>query len=758
MRSIFVVSWIFISATSFHMMACGGSEGGDDGGVTTEPVIELVNPFIGSGGKYFHYGSTTVGPTTPFSMAKPGPDTTSEEGAAAFHHSSGYHYDDDIMQGFSQVHISGTGAVDYGALLIMPTDSFAPEKIKESGYQSRFRKDTEQASIGYYAVTLDDPDVRAELTSTTRCAMYRFTYNAEHSAPALVVDLSHSLPACEVVDAHFDLAPGADGLTGWILYNGELSGRDGGFKLFFDLRLDRAASAWSTWSGDEIKEGERSLSGADIGLAFQLTDPSKPLQVKVGLSYVDVKGATKNLDAEIPGWDFDEVRQRSIDDWKKELERVEIQGGTKDERIMFYTALFHAFFHPTIESDVDGRYTGFDKEIHRADGWTYYTDFSMWDTYRCTHSLYTLLIPDRHGDMLRSLLAMYEQGGSLPRWAVATGYGGSMLGTSADPILAEAFLKGIKGPDWDEAYEAVVSDATEPQEHGGRHGVERYLELGYVPADEVGHSAARTLEFGVGDAAIAKWAEAVGKTEDAKAFSARSKGYKHLWDPQTKFLRGKNADGSWPDGDGEFNPLDWNAEYYVEGTAWQYLWLVPQDVSGLADLFGSKDETADKLEEFFSTLEPDDPLKEFLPNVYYWQGNEPDIHAAYLFDELGRPNRTQYWVRNVLSREYKAGADGLPGNDDLGTMSAWYVWSAAGLYPSAGQTSYWLGSPLFEHVVFHLQSGADLEIKAKGASESKLYVRQVTLDGNNLSSFIIEHSDIAGGATLKFTMDDEPAL
>lgn len=751
-------AYLILLATAIVWTGCSSSSDNDtDGGTNTEPAIELLNPFIGSGGKYFHYGSVTVGPTTPFSMVKPGPDTTSDKGAAAFHHSSGYHYDDDIMQGFSQVHISGTGAVDYGALLIMPTDSFGPEKIKESGYQSHFRKDQEQASAGYYAVTLDDPDVRAELTSTARCAMYRFSYNGEPSDPALVIDLSHALPACQVMDAHFEVAANADGVTGWILYNGELSGRSGGFKIFFDLRLERAASAWNTWSGDEIIEGEQSASGADIGLAFSLGEASKPIQVKVGLSYVDEQGATKNLDAEIPGWDFDEVHQRAVDEWKKELGRVEIQGGTKDERTMFYTALFHTFFHPTIESDVDGRYTGFDHQIHQADGWTYYTDFSMWDTYRCTHSLFTLLVPERHADMLRSLLAMYEQGGSLPRWAVATGYGGSMLGTSADPILAEAFLKGITGPDWDEAYRAVVSDATEAQQHAGRQGVERYLELGYVPADEVGHSAARTLEFGVGDAAIAKWAEAVGKTEDAQAFSARSKGYKHLWDPQTKFLRGKNADGTWVEGDGEFNPLDWNAEYYVEGTAWQYLWLVPHDLAGLVELFGSRDETADKLEAFFATPEPDDPLKEFLPDVYYWHGNEPDIHAAYLFDELGRPDRTQYWVRNILSEEYKPGADGLAGNDDLGTMSAWYVWSAAGLYPSAGQTWYWLGSPLFEQVVFHMQSGADLEIKAKGASESKLYVRQVTLNGKNLDSFIIDHSDLVKGARLEFTMDDKPS-
>ena len=759
MRSILSVLSLMISAALFSQVACSGLDGGDgkDGGWQTQPAVQLVDPFIGTGGKYFHFGSTVVGASMPFSLAKPGPDTTGENGAAVFHHYSGYHFDDEIIEGFSQVHISGTGSVDYGALLIMPTVEFGSDKITEKGYRSYFRKDTEDASVGYYKVTLEDPNVTAEVTASTRCSMYRFSYDKSRPSPALIVDLSHALVACEVLDAHFDVSPKKDGLTGWIHYSGEMTGRSGGFKLFFDLRLEHAATGWTAWSGAQLEEGKLSDSGPDIGLAFELDDVSKPLLVKIGLSYVDLKGASANLDAEIPGWDFDQVHQKAVDEWASELGRVDIEGGTTDERVMFYTALYHSMLHPTIESDVDGRYTGFDHEIHHADGWTYYTDFSMWDTYRCTHSLYTLLFPNRHGDMLRSLLAMSEQGGSLPKWPIGTGYGGSMLGTPADVILAEAFLKGVVGPDWDEAYRAVVSDATEPQPHAGRYGVEKYLELGYVPEDEVNHSAARTLEFGVADAAIARWAKVIGKTADAEAFLARSKGYKKLWDPESQFFRGKNSDGTWVEGDGPFNPLDWNAEYYVEGTAWQYLWLVPQDVAGLVDLFANRDDAADKLEEFFATPEPDDPLKEFLPNIYYWQGNEPDIHAAYLFDEMGRPHRTQYWVRNILGKEYAAQPAGLPGNDDLGTMSAWFVWSAAGLYPNAGQTYYWIASPLFRRVTFHLSPGVDLDIEAPGASHENLYVQSLDFNGRNVDGFILEHEDIIHGGTLEFQMGDSPS-
>ena len=732
--------------------ACSSSNGDPDAGIDPIPPVELVDPVIGTGGRYFGFGSAFMGACLPHGMAKPGPNSTTEHGAAAFHHFSGYHAEDDRINGFGQVHISGTGAVDYGALLIMPTAGFDQTKINEAGYLSTFRKETEQASPGFYAVHLDDPDIQAEITATLRTALYRFTYSDGDPAPALVVDPSHALPSCSVEDAAIEADPAGDRVTGWVLYKGALTGRNGGFHLYFDMRFSRAATVWSTWLEQTLTEGLESAAGPEIGMGFTFAPSSDPLLVKVGLSYVDVEGATKNLDAEQPGWDFEGVLQAAQESWSDDLNKIKVEGGSRDEQVMFYTGIYHSLMHPTLLTDVDGRYTGFDKQAHTADGWSYYTDFSMWDTYRCTHSLYTLMVPERHGDMLRSLLTMYEQGGHLPKWAAGTGYSGAMIGTPADVILAEAAQKGVSGFDQDLAYQAVVANAVTAQASGGRAGVSAYLELGYVPAEEVGGSAARTLEFGVADGAIASWAATRGETDDAQAFTSRSKGYVHLWDPAVEFLRGKNADGSWVEGDGEFQDLDWDTSYYTEGTAWQYLWLVPHDPLGLADLFGSVEATADKLELFFATPEPDDPLMEFLPDLYYWHGNEPDIHAAYLFDEYGRADRTQYWVREIFATRYGTGPDGLDGNDDLGTMSAWYVFSAAGFYPNAGQTRYWIGSPLFSRTVFDLGGGKTFQVIAEGASAENLYVQSARLNGEDLEQPWFDHADLAEGGTLELIM------
>ncbi len=732
------------------------TDGGVDGGPDTTAPVDLVDPFIGSGGRYFGFGSTFPGACLPHGLAKPGPDTATEHGAAEFHHFSGYHYEDDHIHGFSQVHISGTGAVDYGALLLMPTSGFGPDQTSESGYRSRFAKADEQAAPGYYAVRLADSDIQVEITATRRSALYRIGWPAGESEPVLVLDASHALPNCHVEDARVVATADGQGATGWVHYHGSLTGRSGGFRLYFQLRFSRAASGRTGFGAGGLEPGAEDVAGPEAGMAFSFAPAAEPLLVRVGLSYVDGDGAAANLEAEQGGADFGTIRDRARAVWAAELERIRVEGGSRDERVMFYTALYHTLLHPTLFSDGDGRYPGFDGRIHSAEGWDYYSDFSLWDTYRCTHSLYTLLVPERHRDMLRSLLAMAAQGGSLPKWPAATGYTGCMIGTPADVVLAEAFLKGIAGVDWQAAYAAVVSNATEPQPHAGRAHVERYLELGYLPADEVGGSAARTLEFGVADGAIAAWATALGLDEDAADFGERARGYRQLWDAETQFLRGKNADGSWAAGEDGFEPLDWAAPWYTEGTAWQYSWLAPHDPQGLLDLFPSRQAALDKLEALFATPEPDDPLREFLPDVYYWHGNEPDIHAVYLFNDLGRADRTQYWVRRLLADEYGTGADGLPGNDDLGTMSAWYVFSAAGFYPSAGQTWYWLGSPLFERVVFALGDGGQLELRAPGASAERRYIQSARLDGRQLTAPRLEHADIAGGALLELELADSP--
>ncbi len=742
-------------ALSLLLAACGG----ESRPVDQTPPVELVNTFIGSGGTYWNFGSVFPGANRPFGMAKPGPDTCpSFDPCFEFHHFGGYHYDDDLIHGFSQVHISGTGGVDYGALLFMPTRGFDDQKTGDSKYLSAFQKESEQASPGYYSVVLDDHDIEVELTASDHCAFHRYVFQPGAADGYVIVNLSHALVTCSVSDAHLNIDAAAREISGSLLYDGRLTGRSGGLRLFFSAVFNQPLSHWTVWRDGELLTDQISAEGTDLGVAVAV-DTAEPVEAQIGLSYVDVEGARKNRRAELDGKDFDSVRAEARKAWEDKLALVSIEGGTHDERIKFYSALYHAMLHPTLFSDTDGRYTGLDKQVHTAGGFLYYTDFSMWDTYRNLHSLFDLIIPDRQRDMLVSLVKMSEEGGSLPKWPAGTSYTGCMIGTPADVIISESYQKGITDFDVHSAYAAMVEHASGPVQNAGRGGIEYYLTLGYVPADKIGGSVSHTQEFCIADAAIGALAELLGKTQDAADFGARSKNYKNHWDPNTQFMRGKNEDGSWVESDEDFEPLDWGAEYFTEGDAWQYLWLAPHDPQGLVELFGSADAMGDKLEEFFSTPEPDTGgiPPEYVPPRYYWQGNEPDIHAAYLFNEVGRPDRTQHWVRHILETRYHAQAAGIPGNDDLGTMSSWYVFSSSGFYPIAGQTLYYIGSPLFTKTTYQLGNGATLVVKARGADAKNKYIQSARLNGKSLDVPWFYHQDIKDGAVLELKMGPQPS-
>jgi len=735
------------------LAACGE----DSPPVDDTPPVDLVNPFIGSGGHYWEFASVFLGATRPFGMAKPGPDTCpSFDPCFEFHHFGGYHYDDDQIHGFSQVHISGTGGVDYGALLFMPTVGFDAEKTTESKYLSMFQKENETASPGYYSVLLDDYNIQAELTASDHCAFHRYTYPNGAQDAYVIVDLSHALVSNEVSQAHVDVDAGE--ISGWLQYHGSLTGRSGGFRLYFSAVFNQTLADWTVWQDDQRLDKAATAEGVDVGVALAV-DTASPVEIQIGLSYVDVEGARKNRQAELEGQDFDTIHAAARQAWVEKLDLVTIKGGTQEERIKFYTALYHTMLHPTLFTDTDGRYTGFDKQVHTASDFLYYTDFSLWDTYRNVHSLYDLILPARQRDMMISLIKMYEEGGSLPKWPAGTGYTGCMIGTPADIVLAEAWQKGITDFDVETAFTAMKEHATGPVQNSGRDGIEYYMTIGYVPADQVGGSVSRTQEFCIADAAIAALADVLGKTQDAADFKARSLNYKNHWDPDVQFMRGKNQDGSWYEPDEEFDPLDWNADYFTEGDAWQYLWLAPHDPEGLIELFGSKDKMGDKLEEFFSTPEPDPGglPPEWIPPRYYWHGNEPDIHAAYFFNEAGRPDRTQHWVRHILADRYHAQAAGIPGNDDLGTMSAWYVFSSSGFYPIAGLTHYYVTSPLFSEITFQLGGGKTLVIKARGASEEKKYIQSAKLDGEPLDKPWFDHELIKDGGVLELKLGDTPS-
>ncbi|MBW1870921.1 MAG: GH92 family glycosyl hydrolase [Deltaproteobacteria bacterium] len=745
--------WACYGLFSLLFTACGND--------TQQPIdeivpFELVDPFIGTGGHYFGVGSGFAGASLPFGMAKPGPDTTTEHGASDFHHCSGYHADDEYINGFSQVHIHGTGAPEYGALLFMPIVQFGPEMILESNYRSIFSKEYEHGTPGYYSVILDASGTQVELTATEHCAYHRYTYPPEISSGTVIVDLSHAIAGCKVAEAAVFVEPMDSEISGWLIYQGSLTGRSGGVKLYFAARFNQVLDDWTLWSDGQLSVKSIEANGVDVGAAVAVNTQA-PVTVQIGLSYVDIAGARNNLSAELFGKDFDTIQEQAKEAWSRALERVMIEGGSEDQKTIFYTALYHAQLTPTIFTDADGRYTGFDLQVHQADGFTYYSDFSMWDTYRTVHSLFMLMAPDRQRDMVISLLKMHEHGGHLPKWPAGTGYTGCMIGTPADVVISESYLKGITNFNVESAFDAIKHNATTAQASGGRAGVARYMELGYVPADEVDGATSRTLEFTVADAAISAFAEALGHSQDAEDFANRSRNYRNVFDSETLFMRGKNVDGSWAEPTAEFDPLDWAADYYTEGTAWQYLWLAPHDPQGLIELFGSPEAFVNKLEAFFSTPEPDDPIWEFLPKLYYWQGNEPDLHTAYFFNAAGRPERTQFWARNILATRYGTGVDGLAGNDDCGTLSAWYIFSSAGFYPIAGLDFYYIGSPLFDRITFDLGNEKVFEITAKDVSEENLYIQSARLNGTTLEVPHFTHTIIKDGGTLELSMGSQPS-
>jgi predicted alpha-1,2-mannosidase len=747
------------------LLACSTEEPGPP--VDDTPPVDLVNPYIGSGGKLAGVGSTSVTATIPFGMAKPGPDTTNVHGDLPTDHFSGYYYFDKYVNGFSQVHIHGTGATDYGALLLMPTRGFDANKTTEKGYRAAFSKENEIPAPGHYTVTLEDPEIKAELTASLRAAVHRYTFSAPGKEDHVVIDLGHALWDCWVSEARVEVDAKSSEVFGWLRYKGSLTGRYGGIKLHFVARFNRSFDDWTLWQ----EEGQlmpkaasaEAVSAADkesvrVGAAVRV-DSKEPVEVQVALSYVDLAGARNNLEKELSGKDFDDVQADARAAWSEALDSVKVEGGTKEERVIFYTGLYFAMFTPTTFSDADGRYPGLDGQVHQAKGFSFYSDLTLWDTYRTVHPLYILIQPRIQHEIVLSFIKMLEQGGRLPKCPVGPGYGSCMISTPADTIIAETYLKGITDFDVDKAYAAMKVDATTALPSGGRDAVEEYAKLGYVPGDDVNGSTARTLENGIADAAIARLAKKLGHAQDAQQLEKQAKSYENLWDPVAKFIRGKRADGTWLMEPERFEPVAWeggNGEY-IEGTAWQYLWLVPHDPAGLSKLLGGDAAMVDKLETFFSSPETNYVAKKLGWRSYYWHGNEPDIHAAYLFAAVGAPDRTQYWVRHTMKDAYSTEPDGLAGNDDCGTLASWYVFSAAGFYPIAGQTHYYIGSPVFRRTSFKLGDGKTLEVIAENASEENLYVQSARLNGEPLDQPRFEHDAIKDGGKLELVMGPEPS-
>jgi len=731
-----------------------------------KPQVPVSPLFIGSGGFAYAFGSAFPGAAAPQGLAKVGPDTKGPWGTVGFLHFSGYWYGDDIIQGFSHLHLQGTGATDYGVLSVMPSDGFDASRTTRDGYGSTFAKKSESAVPGLYAVTLDRGNIHAEITATPHGAHHRYTYPAGAPSAHLIVDLGHHLQSGSVEGIDVTLYPAEQRITGKLHSMGGMSKGFGGYDLFFSARTRSPWTESQVWSNGGAPAPGTTASGVDAGfdLAF---DPAVtgPVELQVGLSLTSPEEAAKNLAAELPAWAFEETAKKTSAAWDALTRRVKVTGGTPEQQSQISAALYHAFLMPTVISDVDGSYKGMDGQLHQASGFRYVTDMSLWDTYRTLHPLYALIAPVEALDSVKSLHEKAKQGGFFPKWPIATGEAGTMIGASAEIVVTDAWIKGITGFDAEGAYQILRAAALDPVApaggRGGREQLESYMLLGYVPAGVAGGSVSRSTEYACEDLALADLAAGLGHPEDAAALRKRATGYRKLYDPATGFLWARNEDGSFASPYHEDPTLF--VESFTEANAWQSLWLVHRDAEGIASLLGGHEKAVEKLEQLFDLtrtdwdqLDTSNPLMSASQRPYYWAGNEGDMHVAYLFADWGRPDLTQKWVAWARENLFGPGAEGLPGNDDGGTMSAWYIWSSLGFYPIAGSDRYVVGTPLFPHAEIAV-TGGTFTVDAEGAGAASIYVQSATLNGKPLTKAELHHKDLKAGGSLHFKMGEKPS-
>ncbi|NOX65878.1 MAG: glycoside hydrolase family 92 protein [Chlorobi bacterium] len=721
-----------------------------------------VNNFIGTGGfPVWVCGQNFPGATVPFGMVRLSPETASLYTNTRGYNTSGYYYGDNKIIGFSHTRLGGTGATDGGSFLITPTTKSPDEINYGEDYYHIFSHSDEAAFPGYYSVKLKDEGILTELTSTERVGLHRYTF-PENSNRSLLIKVTNALGEGRAEDGQVTIYSDKNEISGSVRLFGTFSKRYGGIKVYFTARFNQPFSNYGIWDGSNYNEGMTTALSDDITVNLNFDSNWKQtVNVKVGISYVSIENARLNLDSEVGNNSFDDILQNAIAKWEDKLSIIKIDGSDDDERVIFYSSLYRSFQMPTIFNDVNGEYLGFDNKVHRATGFTYYTDLSLWDTFRTIHPLFTLIAKGHQHDMVISLIKMAEQGGWLPRWPSGNGYTGSMLGSPADITIAGSYIKDF---DTDAAFDKMKLTALAPTPRGsassGRRSIEGYLKYGYCPADIKERSVSRTLEYAWADHSISLFAGALGYKEDSLLFAGHAKYYKNVWNPKTQYFQARNSDGSFVK---KFKPLqltytDWDEEYtkgYVEGSALQWRWAVPFDAEGLISLFKSREYFISELNDFFALSDPQ--LATWNPGSYYWHGNEPDIHSAYLFNYAERPDLTQKWVRWILDNKYDNTYIGIDGNDDAGTLSAWYIFSSLGFYPIAGSDVYQLGAPLFKSAVIDL-GGKTLSIVAENYSPSNIYVGKIFLNDTLLNRNWIRHSEIINGGTLRFVMSEIPVV
>nr|WP_186973670.1 GH92 family glycosyl hydrolase [Bacteroides intestinalis] len=698
-----------------------------------------VNPLIGNADN----GHTFPGACAPFGLIQVSP----ESGTGSWRYCSGFNYDDDFIDGFTQTHLNGTGLPDLGDVLMLPYCG----KLPDSLYRSRYNKETQKASAGYYSVDLTDAHVGVELTATSRTAFHKYLF--KDGTPRILLDLQRGLVNdmerlhTHVLNANISMPDdytiiGNNEVTEWVQR-----------QYFYVIKFDKP---YKVEEELPIQEGERAKR---LILSFD-GDGETVVQAKVAISSVSIEGALASLEKENPDWNFESVRQATVNQWNELLSRAQVSG-TEVEKINFYTSMYHLFIQPNNIADLDGKYRGADDKVYTSPTGAYYSTFSLWDTYRAAHPLYTILAPERVDGMVQSMIAHYKVKGALPIWTLWGKENYCMIGNHSIPVIVDAYLKGFRGFNVEDAYEAIKGSSVVSHLNSDW---ETYNKYGYYPFDIINvESISRTLESGYDDYCVSQMAKALGKMDDYEYFKKRSEFYKNLFDPQTKLMRGKDSNGKWRT---PFNPLllshaSTSGGDYTEGNAWQYTWHVQHDVPGLIDLMGSKEIFADRIDSLFLM---DDCIEGegFVSDVtgligQYAHGNEPSHHVAYLYSYADRKDKTQACIRDIFDRFYLPKPDGLCGNDDCGQMSAWYLFSAMGFYPvNPAGGEYILGAPQIAKVVLTLPDNKTFLIEAKGLSKENKYVKSVTLNGEAVEGLSIHHNDIMKGGTLVFTMTNQP--
>lgn len=723
---------IFFAIALVFLSACSNKK---------QSPADYVNPFIGTGG----HGHTYPGATVPFGMVQLSPDNRTD----GWDWCSGYHFSDSSIIGFSHTHLSGTGVGDYGDILFMPTVGelqTQPGSLEnpDEGYRSRFSHEAEQAQAGYYSVVLSDYEVKAELTTTKRVGFHRYTF-PESPKANIIIDLVHGIQ-----DQPRELSIE-------IISDTEIAGkrRSKGWAndqhLFFYAKFSKPFQRFGVVTDGEAQTGEKTAQGKDIkAFVGYETAKDEEILVKVGISAVSIEGAKKNMETEAPHWDFDKVRQDAKQAWNEELSKISVEGGTEEQKTVFYTALYHTTTAPNLFMDTDGSYRGHDLQVHQAKDFNIYTVFSLWDTFRATHPLYTITDTEKVRDFIRTFLLQYEQGGRLPVWELAANETDCMIGYHSISVIADAYMKGIRDFDTEKALDAMTHSAE--LDH---FGLKSYKAKAYIPVSEEAESVSKTLEYAYDDWCIATMAKEMGNTEVYERYIKRAQSYKNIYDASTGFMRGKmNETWFTP-----FDPKEVNFNY-TEANSWQYSFFAPQDIQGLIELMGGKQAFEEKIDRLFT--EDSQTTGRHQSDItgligQYAHGNEPSHHMAYLYNYVGKPWKTQERVRQILAGQYSARHDGLAGNEDCGQMSAWYVLSAMGFYAvTPGIPVYTIGSPIFEKVTINLESGKTFVVKANNVSQNNKYIQSATLNGKNHTKSYIAHSDIMAGGELVFEMGSQP--